>query len=169
MSNLPRTTVLPPNVQLPQNCSTALPMPNLPKTAVLPFQCLTSQKLQYCPPNVQPPQKLQYCPPNVQPPQKLQYCPPNVQPPQKLQYCPPNVQPPQKLQYCPLNAQPPHNYWIALPMPNHPRSNVTCCYHVGHSFQLTARVLLYAPSHRQDSTYHSLCYTNLHRTGWSEK
>ena len=25
---------------------------------------------------------------------------------------------------------------------------------------LTARVLLYAPSHRQDSTYHGLCYTN---------
>ena len=29
-----------------------------------------------------------------------------------------------------------------------------------HSFRLTARVLLYAPSHRQDSTYHSLCYTS---------
>ena len=28
------------------------------------------------------------------------------------------------------------------------------------SFRLTARVLLYAPSHRQDSTYHSLCYTS---------
>ena len=27
-------------------------------------------------------------------------------------------------------------------------------------FLLTARVLLYAPSHRQDSTYHSLCYTS---------
>ena len=25
---------------------------------------------------------------------------------------------------------------------------------------LTARVLLYAPSHRQDNTYHSLCYTS---------
>ena len=25
--------------------------------------------------------------------------------------------------------------------------------------RLTARVLLYAPPHRQDSTYHSLCYT----------
>ena len=33
-------------------------------------------------------------------------------------------------------------------------------HHIGYSFQLTARVLLYAPSHRQDSTYHSLCYTN---------
>ena len=28
-----------------------------------------------------------------------------------------------------------------------------------HSYRLTARVLLYAPSHRQDNTYHGLCYT----------
>ena len=27
-------------------------------------------------------------------------------------------------------------------------------------FQLAARVLLYASSHRQDSTYHCLCYTS---------
>ena len=32
--------------------------------------------------------------------------------------------------------------------------------HMGYSFRLIARVLLYAPSHRQDSTYHSLCYTS---------
>ena len=32
--------------------------------------------------------------------------------------------------------------------------------HIGYSFQLAARVLLYAPSHIQDSTYHSLCYTS---------
>ena len=32
--------------------------------------------------------------------------------------------------------------------------------HIGYSFRLTARVLLYSPSHRQDSTYHSLCYTS---------
>ena len=32
--------------------------------------------------------------------------------------------------------------------------------HIGYSYRLTARVLLYAPSHRQDSTYHSLCYTS---------
>ena len=31
---------------------------------------------------------------------------------------------------------------------------------MGYSFWLTARVLLHAPSHRQDSTYHSLCYTS---------
>ena len=36
----------------------------------------------------------------------------------------------------------------------------TCCRHIGYSFQLAARVLLYAPSHRQDSTYHGLCYTS---------
>ena len=36
----------------------------------------------------------------------------------------------------------------------------TCCRHIGYSLRLTARVLLYAPSHRQDSTYHSLCYTS---------
>ena len=36
----------------------------------------------------------------------------------------------------------------------------TCCRHMGYSLRLTARVLLYAPSHRQDNTYHSLCYTS---------
>ena len=36
----------------------------------------------------------------------------------------------------------------------------TRCRHIGYSFRLTARVLLYAQSHRQDSTYHSLCYTS---------
>ena len=36
----------------------------------------------------------------------------------------------------------------------------TSCRHIGYSFSLTARVLLYAPSHRQDSTYHGLCYTS---------
>ena len=33
--------------------------------------------------------------------------------------------------------------------------------HIGYSFRLTARVLLYAPSHRQDNTYHGLCYTSV--------
>ena len=36
----------------------------------------------------------------------------------------------------------------------------TGCRHIGYSYRLTARVLLYAPSHRQDNTYHSLCYTS---------
>ena len=40
----------------------------------------------------------------------------------------------------------------------------TCCCHMGYSFRLTARVPLYASSHRQDSTYHCLC-----NTGWNEK
>ena len=32
----------------------------------------------------------------------------------------------------------------------------THCLHMGYSFRLTARVLLYAPSHRQDNTYHGI-------------
>ena len=36
----------------------------------------------------------------------------------------------------------------------------TRCRHIGYSYRLTARVLLYAPSHRQESTYHGLCYTS---------
>ena len=36
----------------------------------------------------------------------------------------------------------------------------TRCRHKGYSYRLTARIILYAPSHRQDNTYHSLCYTS---------
>ena len=36
----------------------------------------------------------------------------------------------------------------------------TRCRHIGYSYRLRARVLLYAPSHRQDNTYHGLCYTS---------
>ena len=36
----------------------------------------------------------------------------------------------------------------------------TRCRHIGYSYRLTARVVLYAPSHRQDNTYHGLCYTS---------
>ena len=32
--------------------------------------------------------------------------------------------------------------------------------HMGYSFRLAARILLYASSHRQDSTNHGLCYTS---------
>ena len=39
------------------------------------------------------------------------------------------------------------------------RKETRCC-HIGYSFRLTARVLLYAPSHRQDITYHGLWYTS---------
>ena len=36
----------------------------------------------------------------------------------------------------------------------------TRCRRICYSYRLTARVLLYAPSHRQDNTYHDLCYTS---------
>ena len=36
----------------------------------------------------------------------------------------------------------------------------TRCRHIGYTFRLAARVLLYALSHKQDSTYHGLCYTS---------
>ena len=36
----------------------------------------------------------------------------------------------------------------------------TRCRHIGYSYRLTARVILYARSHRQDNTYHGLCYTS---------
>ena len=36
----------------------------------------------------------------------------------------------------------------------------TRCRHISYSYRLTARVRLYAPSHRQDNTYHGLCYTS---------
>ena len=35
-----------------------------------------------------------------------------------------------------------------------------CCHYMGYSFQLAARDPLYAPSHRQVSTYHDLCYAS---------
>ena len=39
-------------------------------------------------------------------------------------------------------------------------SEETHCRHMVFSFRLAARVLLYALSHRHDSTYHGLCYTS---------
>ena len=36
----------------------------------------------------------------------------------------------------------------------------TRCRHIGYSYRLITRVLLYASSHRQDNTYHGLCYTS---------
>ena len=36
----------------------------------------------------------------------------------------------------------------------------TRCRHIGYSYRLTARVLLYAPCYIQDNTYHGLCYTS---------
>ena len=43
---------------------------------------------------------------------------------------------------------------------DHSDSEKGNCSHIGYSYQITARVLLYALSHRQDSTYHCLCYTS---------
>ena len=43
----------------------------------------------------------------------------------------------------------------------------TCCHHTGYSYRLTARVLLYAPSHRQDITYHSLSFAKSHTCSFS--
>ena len=34
------------------------------------------------------------------------------------------------------------------------------CHHMGYSFRLAAKLLLYASFHRQDNTYHGLCYTS---------
>ena len=47
-------------------------------------------------------------------------------------------------------------------MPYNSKYNVleTHCLRIVYSFRLAARVLLHAPSHRQDNTYHSLCYTS---------
>ena len=36
----------------------------------------------------------------------------------------------------------------------------TRCHHIGYAYRLTASVLLYVPSHRQDSTYYGLCNTS---------
>ena len=40
------------------------------------------------------------------------------------------------------------------------QSEETRCRHMDYSFRLAAMVLLYASSHRQDNTYHGLCYTS---------
>ena len=40
------------------------------------------------------------------------------------------------------------------------REETRCRHYMGYSFRLAARVLLYAPSLRQDSRYHGLCYTS---------
>ena len=44
---------------------------------------------------------------------------------------------------------------------------VTCFRHIGYSYRLTARVLLYAPSHRQDNTYH--CFVTPVVEHWLER
>ena len=49
------------------------------------------------------------------------------------------------------------------------RAKTRCCHYMGYFFQLAARVLLYAPSHRQDSTYHDLLVHQSWSTGWNMK
>ena len=52
-------------------------------------------------------------------------------------------------------------YGIGYMVKNHSdRERANPLPHIGYSFQLAARVLLYASSHRQDNTYHGLCYTS---------
>ena len=53
-------------------------------------------------------------------------------------------------------------YGVGLMVKDHSDSEneETRCRHIGYSFRLAARVILYAPSHRQDSIYHGLCYTS---------
>ena len=43
---------------------------------------------------------------------------------------------------------------------DHSEKGETCCRLMGYSFRLATRVLLYASSHREDITYHGLCYTS---------
>ena len=40
------------------------------------------------------------------------------------------------------------------------RKKTHCGHYTGYSFRLATRFLLYAPFHRQDNTYHGLCYTS---------
>ena len=35
-----------------------------------------------------------------------------------------------------------------------------CCHSMGYTFQLSATLLFYTPSHRQHTTYYSLRYTS---------
>ena len=51
-------------------------------------------------------------------------------------------------------------YGVRHMVKDHSDGKETRCCHIGYSYRLTARVLLYAPSHRQDNTYHGLCYTS---------
>ena len=44
---------------------------------------------------------------------------------------------------------------------NHSAREETRCHHyMGYTFRLAVSVLLYAPFHTHDSTYHDLCYTS---------
>ena len=51
-------------------------------------------------------------------------------------------------------------YGVGHMVKDHSDREETRYRHMGYSFRLAARVLIYVPSHRQDSTYHGLCYTS---------
>ena len=51
-------------------------------------------------------------------------------------------------------------YGVRHMIKDHWAKEETCCCHMSYSFWLATRVLLYALSHRQDKTYHNLCYTS---------
>ena len=53
-----------------------------------------------------------------------------------------------------------YDYMASDMVKDHSDREETRCRHMGYSFRLTARVLLYASSLRQESTYHGLCYTS---------
>ena len=47
------------------------------------------------------------------------------------------------------------------------RKATRCRHNIAHSFLLAAMILLYAPSHKQDSKYQALSYTS--RAVWLER
>ena len=51
-------------------------------------------------------------------------------------------------------------YGVILMVKDHSYCKETRCRHMGYSFRLAARVILYASPHIQDNTYHGLCYTS---------
>ena len=51
-------------------------------------------------------------------------------------------------------------YGIRHMVKDHSEREETLCHHMVYSFQLAARILLYASAHRQDNTYNGLCYTS---------
>ena len=46
------------------------------------------------------------------------------------------------------------------------REETRCRHYMGYSFRIAAKVILYAPSQRQDSTYHGFCYTSRGSLEW---
>ena len=51
-------------------------------------------------------------------------------------------------------------YGVRHMVKDHSDREETCCRHMDYSFQLAARVRLYASRYIKDNTYHSLCYTS---------